>query len=212
MALPPIHAYPMPGPDLAPNVARWVPNRRRAALLIHDMQRYFVDAFPAGASPVRELIRNTARLRTVAAELGLPVLYTMQPQRMSVRERGLLREFWGPGMAADPAGYPIVADLTPAPADQVVTKWRYSAFHRTDLLERIRAAGRDQVLICGVYAHLGCLATAFDAFSHDLETFLIADAVADFDEASHAMSLRRAAEGCAVVLTTDRAVGLLRSC
>jgi isochorismate hydrolase len=135
----------------------------------------------------------------------------MQPQRMSVRERGLLREFWGPGMAADPAGHPIVADLAPTPADQVVTKWRYSAFHRTDLLERIRTAGRDQVLICGVYAHLGCLATAFDAFSHDLETFLIGDAVADFDEASHAMSLRRASEGCAVVLTTDRVVSLLRA-
>jgi isochorismate hydrolase len=92
----------------------------------------------------------------------------------------------------------------------VVTKWRYSAFHRTDLLRRIRAAGRDQVLICGVYAHLGCLATAVDAFSYDLETFLIADAVADFDEASHAMSLQRAAQGCAVVLSTSRAVRLLR--
>jgi isochorismate hydrolase len=211
MALPPILSYPMPGPDLAPNIARWVPDRRRAVLLIHDMQRYFVDAFPAGASPVRELIANAARLRSVATELGLPVLYTMQPQRMSARERGLLRDFWGPGMTADPAGHRIVAALTPAPADQVVTKWRYSAFHRTDLLGRIRATGRDQVLICGVYAHLGCLATAFDAFSHDLETFLIADAVADFDEASHAMSLRRAATGCAVVLTTGRAVRLLRS-
>lgn len=210
MPIPAIAPYPMPSGDPAPATVGWVPDRRRAALLIHDMQHYFVDAF-GGASPVQDLVRNVARLRSVAVELGLPVLFTMQPARMSRRERGLLHDFWGPGMAADPAGHPIVAALRPRGAEQVVTKWRYSAFHRTDLRARVRAAGRDQLLICGVYAHLGCLLTAYDAFSHDLETFLIADAVAAFDEASHAMALRRAAEGCAVVLPTGRAIGLLRS-
>jgi hypothetical protein len=39
--------------------------------------------------------------------------------------------------------------------------------------------------VCGVFAHIGCLLTAADAFSLDFETFLLADAVADFSLSDH---------------------------
>ena len=38
--------------------------------------------------------------------------------------------------AEDPDVVAIVDELTPAPGDEVLTKWRYSAFHRTGLRER----------------------------------------------------------------------------
>ena len=68
----------------------------------------------------------------------------------------------------------------------------------------------DQLVICGVYAHLGCLITAYDAFSHDIETFLAADAVADFSAQHHAMALANAAAGCAVVSATTDLLDQLR--
>ena len=72
----------------------------------------------------------------------------------------------------------------------MLTKWRYSAFYRSDLLERMRAAGRDQLILCGVYAHVGVLTTALEAFSHDIQPFLVADALGDFTEADHRLHAR----------------------
>ncbi|MEZ7004008.1 isochorismatase family protein [Streptomyces sp. AD55] len=200
--IPPIQAYPMPQEgDLPANTAAWQADPDRAVLLVHDMQRYFLRHLPADRSPGADLVRNARLLREQAAARGVPVAYTAQPGGMTDEERGLLKDFWGPGMRLDPADREIVEPLAPGPDDWRLTKWRYSAFFRTDLLERMRAAGRDQVILCGVYAHIGVLASAVDAFTHDLETFLVADAVADFTEAYHRLALDYAAERCAVVTT-----------
>jgi trans-2,3-dihydro-3-hydroxyanthranilic acid synthase len=201
--IPAIAPYPLPtAGELPPSTVDWVPDPDRAVLLIHDMQRFFLAPFPA---PVREsLVANVAGLRERAAALGVPVGYTAQPGDMDDRQRGLLKDFWGPGMRRDPADRSVVDELAPAPGDWLFTKLRYSAFFRSDLLERMRAAGRDQLVVCGVYAHVGVLMTAVDAFTNDLQTFLAADAVADFDAAHHRMALTYAAERCASVLTAKQ--------
>lgn len=126
--------------------------------------------------------------------------YTAQPGRMTDEQRGLLKDFWGPGMRTDPADREVVPELAPTEEDWVLTKWRYSAFFRSDLLDRMRAAGRDQLVLCGVYAHVGVLATALEAFTNDIQTFLAADALGDFSEAHHRLALDYAAQRCAVVL------------
>ena len=42
MAIPTIPAYPMPSiHDLPENKVNWIPDPKRAVLLIHDMQQYF---------------------------------------------------------------------------------------------------------------------------------------------------------------------------
>jgi isochorismate hydrolase len=194
--------------DLPENTASWRPDPARAVLLIHDMQRYFLRPIPAGGTR-DALVRNTALLRTRCHELGIPVGYTMQPGGMTERERGLLRDFWGPGMRVEPADRAVVEPLEPAPQDWVFRKWRYSAFFRSGLLERIRESGRDQLVVCGVYAHVGVLMTAVEAYSNDIETFLAADAVADFSAEYHRFALRYAAERCAVVATTQQLLGQL---
>jgi isochorismate hydrolase len=102
-------------------------------------------------------------------------------------------------MRVDAADRQIIEPLAPGPDDWRLTKWRYSAFFRSDLLERMRRARRDQLIICGVYAHVGVLATAVDAFSHDIEVFVASDAVADFSQRHHRMALEYAAARCAAV-------------
>jgi isochorismate hydrolase len=200
--IPTITPYSMPtAGDLPPNVAAWDIDPARAVLLIHDMQRYFVKPL-APQGPRDELIGNIADLRRWATDRGVTVAYTAQPGGMSERDRGLLRDFWGPGMRVDPADREVVAPLTPGPQDWLFTKWRYSAFFRSDLLARMRAAGRDQLIVCGVYAHVGVLMTAVDAFTHDIRPFLVADAVADFSAHHHHQALQYAADRCAVLVTT----------
>ncbi|MFD7656140.1 isochorismatase family protein [Actinosynnema sp. NPDC059797] len=199
--IPEIEPYPMPtAGDLPENVAHWAVAPDRAVLLIHDMQRFFVRPFPAGMA--EELISNISSLRARCAAAGIPVAYTAQPGGMTAEQRGLLRDFWGPGMRVAPADRQVVDELMPGRDDWVFTKWRYSAFFRSDLLARMRAHGRDQLVVCGVYAHVGVLMTAVDAFTNDIRTFLVADAVADFSARHHRLAMDYAAQRCAVVTTT----------
>ena len=208
--IPAISTYPMPDTETIPSgPLRWVCRTDRAALLIHDMQQYFVDFFPASVPPVGDLVDNVARLAGAARAMGIPVIYTAQPGAMTKAQRGLLADVWGPGMGGDPDERRIIARLAPAATDTVITKWRYSAFSRSPLADMLAEQGRDQLIICGVYAHVGCLMTACDAFSRDIQAFLVADAVADFDAEHHRWALRYAAERCARTLSTDAVIAQL---
>jgi isochorismate hydrolase/uncharacterized protein YndB with AHSA1/START domain len=205
-----IDPYPMPAEGSLPrNLAGWKIDSARAVLLLHDMQDYFLRTFRQGAPPVTDLVDNARRLRERSAELDIPVVYTAQPGAMSPEQRGLLRDFWGPGMSADPADTKIVDELQPSAGDTLVTKWRYSAFVRSGLEEVIRETGRDQLLIAGVYASLGCLLTAADAYSRDIQPFLVADALADFSAEDHRSALDYAARCCAAVVSTGQTLAAL---
>ncbi|MCC3761599.1 isochorismatase family protein [Glycomyces sp. TRM65418] len=199
MTIPAIAGYRIPE-SLPPNAVEWRPEPDRAVLLVHDMQQYFMDKFPSGAEPASTVVSNIALLQSAARSVGAPVAFTAQRGDATPGERGLLRDFWGPGMSADPAHTRIVRGLEPGPEDLVLRKHRYSAFHRTNLSEWMAEAGRDQLIVCGVYAHIGCLMTAFDAFSNDIQPFLVADAVADFTAEDHRLALELAARRCAAVV------------
>ena len=203
MALPTITPYPLPTTAELPSPrVTWTLEPARAALLVHDMQRYFVAAFQADSEPMATATANIARLRQACHAAGVPVFFTAQPVRQDPRERGLQADFWGPGMQLDPEHRAIVDPLAPMSQDVVLTKWRYSAFQRSDFAERLAAAGRDQLIVTGVFAHIGCLATTYEAFVRDIRPFVVADALADFSREKHDMSLAIAASCCARVTTT----------
>jgi bifunctional isochorismate lyase/aryl carrier protein len=208
MGLPGITPYPMPDTVPANRVA-WTADPDRAALLVHDMQNYFVDAYTRDASPVPELVSNILALRSRCASAGIPVIYTAQPGAQTLAQRGLLQDFWGDGIPADPRAAEIIAPLRPGDSDIHLTKWRYSAFQRTSLAQTLTELGRDQLIITGIYAHIGCLMTASEAFMRDIETFFAADATADFSAEYHAMALTYAADRCSVVVSTSDLLTML---
>jgi isochorismate hydrolase len=210
MSIPAIAPYPMPtASELPRNRVGWRPEPDRAVLFLHDLQAYFLAPYAPGSSPYGELLANIRALRERAVALGIPVVYSAQPGDMDRDQRGLLHDFWGPGMSAREHDTAIVEDLRPSERDLVVTKWRYSAFARSGLRETIEKFGRDQLIVCGVYAHIGCLITAVDAFSSDVQPFLVADAVADFSADQHRFALDYAARCCAAVHTTAQLLEFL---
>ncbi|MFE7131004.1 isochorismatase family protein [Streptomyces sp. NPDC057638] len=204
MALPSIPSYRMPLPaELPANRVEWTVDPDRAVLVVHDLQNYFLSAFDTGSEPVTTLLDRINLLRKEAGRLGIPVLYTAQPGGQTPEQRGLQQDFWGPGIPDDPYAAAIADAVAPGPGDTVLTKWKYSAFTRTGLRESLREQGRDQIVVTGVYAHIGVLMTACDAWMRDIQAFVVADAVADFSAREHRMALEWAAGRCAVVTTAE---------
>lgn len=205
MSIAAIAAYPMPRFDLE-NRVDWKAQASRAVLLIHDMQYYFLEKYDVTAEPVPTLIRHIKQLREQCHALGIPVVYTAQPAVQPPHDRALLTDFWGPGLS-DPgnAGQEaIIEELAPAPQDIVQTKWRYSAFYRSDLKKMMQEHGRDQLIISGIYSHIGCMTTALDAFMNDIQPFLVSDATADFSAKEHAMAINYVSQRCGVCVTSSQ--------
>lgn len=210
MALPKITTYQAPSAtDLPKAKVSWTLDPARTALLVHDMQRHFIKSFTPDAEPLPTLFRNIARLTTHCDSLSIPVFYCAQPGDQNPLDRGLQQDFWGPGMTATDGNPDIVAEVTPRDNHVVVTKWRYSAFQRTNIERMLRSRGRDQLIVCGVYAHIGCLLTVADAFMRDIQPFMVADAVADFSREKHDSALEYVSGHCGIVLDTDSVIGAL---
>ena len=211
MALPKIAPYSYREQEHQ-NRVNWRVDPARAALLVHDMQRYFVRAFelerdgqPLPDAQINIAIANIRRLLDAAHAANIPVYYTAQPPRQHPADRRLLTDFWGDGLQDDENAR-ILDELAPTEADTVLTKWRYSAFVRSPLEEQLKDLGRDQLIIGGIYAHIGCLTTALEAFMRDIQPFMVADALADFTEKEHHMACEYASGRCARVLNTAEAL------
>ena len=155
MTIPRISAYSLNQVESTfANKVNWKIDAKRAVLLVHDMQNYFVDFYSRNQEPMQSLL-NTA-----------------QPPNQKPHDRALLTDFWGAGLTDEDSGTAIVDELKPQPADIQYVKWRYSAFQRTPLQEDMLDLGRDQLIICGVYAHIGILSTTLEGFMRIISLFI----------------------------------------
>ncbi len=98
MAIPSISAYALPtASDMPENKVSWTLNPKRAVLLIHDMQNYFVDAFAKGEAPITEASQNIKKIKEQCKALGIPVVYTAQPGDQDPADRAAADGFLGAG-------------------------------------------------------------------------------------------------------------------
>lgn len=98
MTIQSLAAYPLPtAEELPTGRVNWPFEPGRAALLVHDMQHYFVDFYGADNPLINQVIDHIATLIRQARVLGMPVVYTAQPAEQSQADRALLNDMWGRG-------------------------------------------------------------------------------------------------------------------
>ncbi|MEZ0492084.1 isochorismatase family protein [Kineococcus sp. TBRC 1896] len=113
-----------------------------------------------------------------------------------------VRRVRGSGRRPERAG--TAAEVAPRGGDTVLPERRHSASHRSTPGADPARSGRDQLLVTGVCASTGRQVSACEAFTGDVQPFLVGDAVADVDRARHDGALGWVSATCGVVLSADR--------
>lgn len=110
MAIPKLQAYALPeASDIPANKVSWAFEPSRAALLIHDMQEYFLNFWGENSAMMETVVANIAALRDFCKQNGIPVYYTAQPKEQSDEDRALLNDMWGPGLTRSPEQQQVIA-------------------------------------------------------------------------------------------------------
>lgn len=140
----------------------------RATLVLIDVQAEYT----AGALPlagVDAAVAECARLLDLARRSGVPVVHVVHHGRP-----GGLFDPEGPGSAIVPA-------VAPLEGEAVVVKGMPNAFTGTGLLDRLKAAGRPELIIAGFMTHNCVSATARGALDLGYRATVVAAATATRD-------------------------------
>ena len=179
-----------------------LPSRAHAALLVVDMQAYF-----AG---ICEPILDTARIATEACrDRGIPVLFTQHGHADPDADGGMLAEWWDELIIEGTEQHQLLPRCGWRPGDTVIPKRRYSAFWSTDLEQRLRERGVQDLAVAGVMTNLCVETTVRDAFIRDFRVWVLADATATLSEEMQIASLLNMAFGCAHVQTVAQWIAAL---
>jgi nicotinamidase-related amidase len=181
----------------------------RAALLIIDMQRDFLEPGGFGAalgndmSRLRAAIGPTKILLQAARNFGLCVIHTREGHLSDLSDLPAAKHRRGRFAArigdAGPmgrilirgeAGHAIIPELAPLPGETVIDKPGKGAFYRTQLEGLLRDRGISQLLVCGVTTEVCVFSTVREANDRGFDCLVLRDGTASYFPEFHDQSLR----------------------
>jgi isochorismate hydrolase len=172
-------------------------NPSRSALLVLDMQRYFLDeASHAYIPSAGAIIPGIARLVGAFYSRRLPVFFSRHTN--TPQDAGLMATWWRELIDPQHPLSLITPLLDPSKAE-IIEKPRYDAFFGTSLEERLRALRVEQVVVGGVMTHLCCETTARSAFMRGFQPFFLVDGTATYNRYFHVATLTNLSHGFAAL-------------
>jgi nicotinamidase-related amidase len=153
--------------------------RAKAGLLVVDIQERLL---PAMCDKER-VVENAVRLVKGAAILGVPVFATEQYRK---------------GIGAT---VPEVAATIPGFAP--VEKLTFSACGVSGFAQALKASGVEDVILCGIEAHVCVAQTCLDLLDEGFTPFVASDAVSSRTAANRQIGLERMREGGAIIVSTE---------
>ncbi len=179
-------------------------NVAASALIVVDMQRFFLDAasptFTCGGVAILPTVK---RVIDTYRRANLPVIFTQHVHDPGNLDCGIMGWWWESRCLEGSPESEIHPDLAPLVGEKVVFKHRYSAFYNTDLETVLRCLRVEDVVISGIMTNMCCESTARDAYYRDYRVFFLADGTGSISEEMHLASLLNLAFGFAYVTTSN---------
>ena len=175
---------------------------RKTALIVVDMQNGFlVEEVAAAYIPVAvEIVPNVNRLAAAVRRTGGKVFWIKQTvdadsavawsEWLAMMTPGTRHNLTA-NLAPGSRGHELHPGLEVKPEDEVVQKYRFSAFVQgaSDLPQRLRAQGYDTVLITGTVTNVCCESSARDAMMLNFRTIMVSDGNAARTDEEHNATL-----------------------
>jgi ureidoacrylate peracid hydrolase len=195
----------------------------RTALVVIDLQHAFMnDAVGHAVVPsARDIVPAVNRLASAVRQTGGGVYWI----QMTHDERCLadwsvafelatpeMREKRISALSEGTLGHELWPDLDVRPEDEIVKKYRYSAFMpgTSALPDRLRARGFDTVLITGTVTNVCCESSARDANMTNFRTIMVSDGNAANSREEHDASLAAFYNIFGDVMDTEMIIASLR--
>jgi ureidoacrylate peracid hydrolase len=190
---------------------------KNTALLVVDMQNFFLDAIETA----RGIVPNINRLAVALRDAGGLVVWIRASHSESGRAAWTLffDNFLTPEMGAEArrrlspghSAHELFDELDIQAEDPIVDKDRFSAFIQgaSNLEATLRSHDIDTVLVVGTNTNVCCESTARDAMMRDFKTFMVEDANAAIDDQEHIDGLRTFVQVFGDVITTEDALKLI---
>ncbi|HUP97357.1 MAG TPA: cysteine hydrolase [Usitatibacter sp.] len=193
----------------------------RTTLLLFDFLRGHIERDAETRARYAPVLTNAAVVLEAARAAGTMVVYAKADHRAdrgtsarTLRDADNRLRPLAPGAADGPLltsgpETEIVTALTPRPADFIVPKHRWSAFHGTYLDTALRAKRIDTLVLCGGSTDVGIASTAFAARDLDYNLVIVSDACTSPEKDNHDQLLRRVFPRMARVRTAAQVEGML---
>ncbi|MBI4192566.1 MAG: cysteine hydrolase [Betaproteobacteria bacterium] len=194
----------------------------RTALVVIDMQNYFMTAPYQAAYPVaREVVPNVNRLAEAMRKAGGKVVWVqnLAPWE-SEKSWSFARAMYTPEKAKarwqslqrDAHGFQLWPELNVRDGDERVVKRRYSAFIQgsSNIENVLKDNGIETIIVTGVATNVCCESTARDAMMLNYRTLMVSDGCATATDGEHAATLGNFYLFFGDVQSTDEIVARLK--
>jgi len=195
----------------------------RTALVVVDLQHAFMNE-AVGFAPVPaalNIVPAVNRLAATVRETGGGVFWIkMTHDERCFDDWSVAYELPTPqfrdkriaALSEGTLGHELWPELDVQPEDEIVKKYRYSAFMpgTSELPNRLRARGLDTVLITGTVTNVCCESSARDANMTNFRTIMVSDGNAALTQELHDASLTAFYLTFGDVMDTDMIIASLR--
>jgi nicotinamidase-related amidase len=187
-------------------------NPSKSALLVIDMQKFFLDpespTFTCGGLAI---IDNLKSLIDAYRRKGLPVIFTCHVHDPKGIDAGIMKWWWEGMCIENSPESKVIDEIAPQEGEKIIYKHRYSAFYNTDLETYLRGLKVEDLVVTGIMTNMCCESTARDAYYRDYRVFFLADATGSINEEMHIASLLNLALGFAYVTHTQEILNFLET-
>ena len=181
----------------------------RAALLVLDMQEYFLQGGSHAFIPsAPAIISGIGKLVAAFSNAGYPVFTTRHIN--TPEDAGMMAKWWR-DLINPQIAYSHYINTIKNQKSITINKPQYDAFLHTQLESQLHQQQIEQVVICGVMTHLCCETTARSAFMRGFEVFFTVDGTATYNEELHRASLLTLSHGFAVPVLIGELLAAMES-